>query len=121
MSNVSPIRGRIAAVFDLNQPASCDALAKMVGVENLPNVIERGKSFVVLIVDAPEGDTVRLAFAGETEFLSFYVSTLRINAKLEPQRRIQFVLRDLAQQFEETLRQATRRLALEVAAVEGSA
>jgi hypothetical protein len=119
MSTASPKRGRIAAVFDLNQPASRDALAKVVGIENVPNVIEQGKSFVVLVVEAPQGESVRLAFDGETEFLNFYLSTLKINAKLEQPLRVQFVLRDLAPAFEETLRQATRDLAAEIAGPQG--
>jgi hypothetical protein len=121
MSDASPERGRIAAVFDLTQPASCDALAKVVGVENLPQFVERGKPFVVLVVEQPAGETVRLAFEGETELLNFYLSTLRINAKLEPALRVRFVLRDLAPAFEQTVRQATRDLAVEVFGPQGSA
>jgi len=111
MSKARQHEGPVAAVFDLNQPASCVALADVVGVENLPRIIERAKPFVVLILEGPEGESAHLAFEDESQFLHFYLSTLRVNATLEQRRRIQFVLRDLAPAFEETLRQATRDLA----------
>jgi hypothetical protein len=105
----------VAAVFDLRRPASCNALIKVVGIENAPQFDSPTKPFVVLVVEGPDGDPSRIVFEDEERLLGFYLATLRINAKLEPQQRVQFVLRDLAPTFEETLRQATQELARELA------
>lgn len=105
----------IAAVFDLRRPASREALRKVVGVENVPQFAALKQPFVVLVADGPEGGYSRMGFEDEARLLGFYLATLRVNAKLEPQRRVQFVLRDLAPAFEHSVRQATRDLARELA------
>jgi hypothetical protein len=105
-----------AAVFDLRRRASCEALIKVVGIENAAQFDSPEKPLVVLVVEGPDGDTSRLVFEDEERLLGFYLATLRINVKLEPQRRVQFVLRDLAPTLEDTLRQATQELARELAA-----
>jgi hypothetical protein len=109
---------RIAAVFDLRRAASCEALIKVVGLENTAQFESPNKPFVVLVVEGPQGEPSRLAFEDEERLLGFYLATLRINAKLEPQRRVQFVLRDLAPKLEEAVRQATQDLARELAATD---
>ena len=106
----------IAAVFDLRRPASREVLSKVVGSENVPQFDAMKQPIVVLAIEAPNGKPSRLGFADEAGFLDFYLTTLRTNAQLEPQRRVQFVLRDLAPTFEDTLRQATQELARELAA-----
>jgi hypothetical protein len=116
MSIDATSRRTIAAVFDLRRAASCEALIKFVGLENTAQFESPNKPFVVLVVEGPDGGTSRLAFEDEARLLGFYLATLRINAKLEPERRVQFVLRDLAPEFADTLRQATQDLAREFAA-----
>ena len=112
--NIDATRQRtIAAVFDLRRAASCEALIKVVGLENTAQFESPNKPFVVLVIEGPAGSPSRLAFEDEARLLGFYLATLRINAKLEPQRRVQFVLRDLAPEFEDTVRQATQELARE--------
>jgi hypothetical protein len=106
----------VAAVFDLRRPASCKALIKVVGIESAPQFDAPNHPFVVLVVEGADGETSRIVFEDEERLLGFYLATLRINAKLEPQRRVQFVLRDLAPTLEDTLRQATQQLARELAA-----
>jgi hypothetical protein len=105
----------IAAVFDLRQPASRETLRKVVGIENVPQFEAMNQPFVVLVIEAPHGNSSRLGFEDEGRFLEFYLDTLRTNATLEPQQRVQFVLRDLAPMFEGTLRKATQDLARESA------
>jgi hypothetical protein len=105
----------IAAVFDLRRPGSREALRKVLGTENLPQFEAPNQPFAVLVVEGPDGETSRLAFEDEGRLLGFYLATLRINAKLEPQRRVQFVLRDLAPTLEDTVRRATEDLAREFA------
>jgi hypothetical protein len=118
-------RGTVAAVFDLTRPASLEALRRVVGEENVAQFGRPGKPLVVLVVEGAregeEGELARLAFDGGAELLKFYLSTLRANTKLAQGRRVQFVLRDLAPELEETLRQATRDLALELQGPQGSA
>jgi hypothetical protein len=118
-------RGTIAAVFDLTRPASVEALRRVVGEENVAQFGRPGKPLVVLVVEGQQegqdGELARLAFDGGDELLKFYLSTLRANTQLAQQRRVQFVLRDLAPELEETLRQATRDLALELQGPQGSA
>ena len=105
----------VAAVFDLRRAASCEALIKVVGLENTAQFESPNKPFVVLVVEGPDGSPARLAFEDEARLLGFYLATLRINVKLEPQRRVQFVLRDLAPEFEDRVRQATQDLGRELA------
>jgi hypothetical protein len=112
--------GPVAAVFDIGRPESREALIKVVGDGNIRQFETSGKPFVVLFVDAPDGDFSRLEFAGENELLEFYLSTLRINTKLDPGRRVQFVLRDLAPRFEDRMRLATQELAREFAATDAA-
>lgn len=118
-------RGTIAAVFDLTQPASLEALRRVVGEENVAQFGRPGKPLVVLVVEGQQegqdAELTRLAFEGEDDLLKFYLSTLRANTKLAQRQRVQFVLRDLAPELEETLRQATRDLALELQGPQGSA
>jgi hypothetical protein len=116
MSTDAASQRTIAAVFDLRRPASCEALIKVVGIENAAQFNSPNNPFVVLVVEGPDGDPSRLVFEDEERLRGFYLATLRINANLEPQRRVQFVLRDLAPTFEDTLRQATQELARELAA-----
>jgi hypothetical protein len=106
----------IAAVFDLRRRASCEALIKVVGIENAVQFDSPEKPLVVLVIEAPDGAPSRLVFEDEERLLGFYLATLRINVKLEPQRRVQFVLRDLAPTLEDRLRQATQELGRELAA-----
>ncbi len=113
MTTASPGQRPVAAVFDLRRPASIEALRKVMGPENVKQFEDPAKPFVVLVLNGPGGEAERLAFAGETQLREFYLATLRINVKLAPERRIQFVLRDLAPAFEDDLRQATQDLALE--------
>ncbi|HEY4340691.1 MAG TPA: hypothetical protein VGM97_12170 [Steroidobacteraceae bacterium] len=105
----------IAAVFDLRQPASRETLRKVVGIENVPQFEAMNHPFVVLVIAAPHGNPSRLSFENEERFLDFYLATLRTNATLEPQQRVQFVLRDLAPMFEDALRKATQDLVRESA------
>jgi hypothetical protein len=125
LNNGPATRGTIAAVFDLTRPASVEALRRVVGEENVAQFGRPGKPLVVLVVEGQQagegGELARLAFQGGDELLKFYLSTLRANTKLVQQRRVQFVLRDLAPELEETLRQATRDLALELQGPQGSA
>jgi hypothetical protein len=122
-------RGSIAAVFDLTRPASLEALRRVVGEENVGQFGRPGKPLVVLVVEGQQegqqegehGELARLAFEGADELLKFYLSTLRANTKLAQRQRVQFVLRDLAPELEETLRQATRDLAVELQGPQGSA
>jgi hypothetical protein len=87
----------------------------VVGLENTAQFDSPNKPFVVLVIEGSDGAPSRLVFEDEGRLLGFYLATLRINAKLEPQRRVQFVLRDLAPTLEDTLRQATQDLARELA------
>jgi hypothetical protein len=105
----------IAAVFDLRRPASREVLGKVVGSENVPQFDAMNQPIVVLAIEAVNGKPSRLGFADEAAFLGFYLATLRTNAQLEPQRRVQFVLRDLAPTFEDAVRKATHELARESA------
>jgi hypothetical protein len=105
----------IAAVFDLRLPASREALRKVVGVENVPQFEASDRPLVVLIVEAPHGKLSRLAFEDEERLLEFYLATLRANTQLEPQDRVQFVLRDVAPTLEDSVRQATQELVREFA------
>jgi hypothetical protein len=88
-------------------------LRKVVGIENVPQFEAPNQPFVVLVVGGPDGEPARLAFEDEDQLLGFYLATLRTNTKLEPQRRVQFVLRDLAPTLEDTVREATQGLARE--------
>jgi hypothetical protein len=115
MSSANPIRGPIAAVFDLRQPASREALDKVVGTEKAAQFEAPGKPFVVLRLEHPNGDFARIAFEDESQLLAYYLINLRANAMLEQRRRVQFVLRDLAPDFEDTLRRVTQDLARELA------
>ena len=113
MSN-APARPRtVAAVFDLRQQPSFQVLSNMVGDENVLQYVQRGKPFLVVVVEPKVGETARLAFENEAELLEFYQSTLRLNATLEEKRRVQFVLRDLTPEVETLLRKATADLARE--------
>jgi hypothetical protein len=115
MNTDATSRRTIAAVFDLRRPASCKALITVVGIESAPQFDSPDKPFVVLVVEGPNGNPSRLVFEDEERLLGFYLATLRINAKLEPQQRVQFVLRDLAPTLEERIREATQELARELA------
>jgi hypothetical protein len=125
MSNDPAKRGTVAAVFDLTRPASLDALRRVVGEENVAQFGRPGKPLVVLVVEGQNegqhGELARLAFDGDEQLLKFYLSTLRANTKLEQKLRVQFIFRDLAPQLEDTLRQATRDLAVELQGSQGSA
>jgi hypothetical protein len=103
----------IAAVFDLRLSASREALRKVIGMENVPQFEASNQPLVVLIIEAPHGKLARLAFEDEARLLEFYRTTLRANTKLEPQDRVQFVLRDVAPTLEDSVRQATQVLARE--------
>jgi hypothetical protein len=105
----------IAAVFDLRRAASREVLSKVVGSENVPQFDAMNQPIVVLAIEGPDGKPSRLGFADEAGFLGFYLATLRTNAQLEPQQRVQFVLRDLAPAFEDAVRRATQELARESA------
>jgi hypothetical protein len=105
----------------LGQPASLQALRKVVGTDDTSQFEEPGKPFVVLVLYHPDGEFARIAFENESQLLAYYLITLRANAMLEPRRRVQFVLRDLAPDFEDALRQATQDLARELAGPQGSA
>ncbi len=107
---------RIAAVFDLRRPASRRALIKVVGAASALQFDSPGKPFVILVIEGPDAEASRLAFESEEQILDFYRSTLRINTKLERAKRVQFVLRDVSPEFEETIRQATEELTRELAA-----
>lgn len=115
MTSASPGQRPVAAVFDLRRPASIEALRRVVGPENVKQFEDPAKPFVVLVINGPGGEAERLAFVGETQLREFYLATLRINVKLAQERRVQFVLRDLAPEFEDDLRRATQDLALEIA------
>ena len=119
MSSTNPTRGPLAAVFDLNQPASMQALRKVVGVENAAQYVQPGRPFVVLMLHRPDGEFERIAFEGESQLREYYLATLRINATIEPWRRVRFVLRDLAPDFEDSLRRATQDLAAALAGTQG--
>jgi hypothetical protein len=125
MSNDPAKRGTVAAVFDLTRPASLEALRRVVGEENVAQFGRPGKPLVVLVVEGQnegqDGELARLAFDGDEQLLKFYLSTLRANTKLAQKLRVQFVFRDLAPQLEDTLRRATRDLALELQGSQGSA
>ncbi len=103
----------VAIVFDLRRPASREALGNVVGSKNVAQFEAPNQPFVVLVLDGPERSPSRLAFEDEERLLGFYLATLRNNTKVEPQQRVQFVLRDLAPTFEDTVRQATQELARE--------
>jgi hypothetical protein len=120
MNNGKP-PGRIAAVFDLGRPESREVLRKVVGSENVAQFNAPGKPLVVLVVDNLDGETARLAFDGEPQLIEFYRATLKANVRLEPQRRVQFVLRDLAPSLVDALREAGQSLALELQPPSGSA
>jgi hypothetical protein len=113
MSN-APRPRTVAAVFDLRQQASFQVLSNMVGDENVLQYVQRGKPFLVVVVEPKVGETSRLAFADEDGLRDFYLSTLRLNVTLEEKRRIQFVLRDLTPEVENLLRKATADLAQEL-------
>ncbi len=114
MTDASPGPRPVAAVFDLRRPASIEALRRVIGPENVRQFEDPEKPLVVLVLNGPGGEVERLAFAGESQLREFYLATLRINVKLAQERRIQFVLRDLAPALEEDLRRATQDLALEL-------
>lgn len=114
MSNAPTAPRSVAAVFDLRQEASFQALYNMVGEDDVLKYVQRGKPFVVVVVEPKVGESARLAFEDESGLLEFYLSALRLNVTLEPKRRLQFVLRDLTVEFEARLRQATADLAQEL-------
>jgi hypothetical protein len=120
MSQPTPPPRPVAAVFDYRLPESLHTLRKAVGESNLRRFAVPGKPFVVIVTGAPGGDA-RLAFEDEAQLLKFYLSTLRINVTLEPQRRVQFLLRDLAPAFVDTVREATAQLARELDVAAGPA
>jgi hypothetical protein len=113
--------GRLAAVFDFGRPQSREVLRQMVGAANVAQFDTPGKPLVVLVVDDLDGGIVRLAFEGEPQLIEFYRATLRTNVKLQPQRRVQFVLRDVAPALVEALRDAGKALALELQLPDGAA
>ncbi|HEY6456160.1 MAG TPA: hypothetical protein VIY90_12875 [Steroidobacteraceae bacterium] len=117
MNSEATSQRTVAAVFDLRRAGSREVLRKVVGMENVPQFEAPNQPFVVLVAGGPDGEFSRLAFEDEERLLGFYLATLRINAKLEPHRRVQFVLRDLAPAFEDTVREATQELARELAEV----
>jgi hypothetical protein len=114
MSTVPTQPRTVAAVFDLRQEPSFQALFNMVGEEAVLKYVQRGKPFLVIVVEPKVGETSRLAFENDSELLDFYLSTLRLNVTLEPKKRIQFVLRDLTPEVEAMLREATAELAQEL-------
>ena len=113
MGNATAGGRTIAAVFDLRRTESVAALRSTVGDANIRQFIDPAKPLVVLVVEAQGAEPSRLAFESEAKFLTFYLSTLRVNATLEPMRRVQFVLRDVSPAFEHTVREATKDLARE--------
>jgi hypothetical protein len=114
MSNAPTQARTVAAVFDLRQEPSFQTLFNMVGEEQVLKYVQRGKPFLVIVIEPKVGETSRLAFENESGLLDFYLSTLRLNVTLEPKRRIQFVLRDLTPEVEALLRKATADLAQEL-------
>ena len=114
MSNATTQPRTVAAVFDLRQEPSFQALFNMVGEEQVLQYVQRGKPFLVVVIEPKVGETSRLAFENDSELLDFYRSTLRLNVTLEPKKRIQFVLRDLTPELEAMLREATADLAREL-------
>jgi hypothetical protein len=118
-------RGAIAAVFDLTRPASLEALRRVGGEDNVAQFGRPGKPLVALVAEGQHegqhGELARLAFSGGDGLLKRYLPILRANTKLAQQRRVQFVLRDLAPELDGTLRQATRDLALALQGSQGSA
>jgi hypothetical protein len=121
MNSGNPIQSPIAAVFDLRQPASLEAMRKVAGAETARQFEEPGKPIVVLVLHRPDANFARIAFENESQLLAYYLITLRANAMLEPRRRVQFVLRDLAPDFESAVRQATQDLARELGVPAGPA
>jgi hypothetical protein len=121
MNSGNPIEHPIAAVFDLRQPASLEAMRKVAGAEKATQFEQPGKPLVVLVLYRPDVNFARIAFENESQLLAYYLITLRGNAMLEPRRRVQFVLRDLAPDLENALRQATQELARELGGSAGPA